>query len=136
MGIFAHTDAVVTVNSVDLSDHITSASWTETTDTVETVAMGDTLVQLKPTFSRGSISIEFQQDFAASSVYATLLAAKGTSVPVTYRHISDAASATNPEMSTNAIVTEMPVADGSIGDIMTISVTWPFDGTAITRVTS
>jgi len=136
MAIFANTDAYVSVNSVDLSDHVVSVSWNETTDTVETVAMGDTAVQLKPTFSRGSISLEFQQDFAASNVYATLLAAKGTSITVAYRPTSAAASATNPERDTKFIVTEVPIIDGSIGEIATVSVTWPMDGSVINVTTS
>lgn len=136
MAIFANTNAYVEVNSVDLSDHVVSVSWDEMTDTTESVAMGDTDVTVKPTFSRGSISIEFQQDFAASSVYATLVAAKGTSVAVAYRPDAGTIGATNPEMQTNAVVTEVPVAGGGIGDIMTISVTWPFDGTGITRAVS
>lgn len=133
MAVFANINAYVTVAGVDLSDHVVSVGWNESTDTVETVAMSDTLVTVKPTFSRGSISIEFQQDFAASNVYATLVAAKGTSVAVEYRPDAGTVGATNPTMQTNAIVSELPIADGSIGEVMTVSVTWPFDGTAITR---
>ena len=133
MAIFANTDAVVTINTVDLSDHLVSVDWNESTDVVETVAMGDTLVTVKPTFGRGSISLELQQDFATSSTYATLVAAKGTSIAVTYKHTSATTSATNPEMQTNAVVTEVPVASGGIGSIMTLTMTWPFDGTTITR---
>lgn len=132
MAIFANTNAYVEVNSVDISGWIVSAEWNETIDTVETVAMGDTDKTRKATFKDGSISLEFHQDFAASATYATLVAAFGTSVPVAYRHDAGTIGATNPELQTNAIVTEMSFG-GKIGDIVTTSVTWPFDGTGVTR---
>ena len=135
MAIFANTNAYVEVNSVDISDWVVSAEWNETMDTVEAVAMGYTHKARKPTFRDGSISIEFYQDFAASATYATLVAAFGTSVPVAFRHDAATIGATNPEMQTNAIVTEFSLG-GKIGDIPTTAVTWPFDGTGVTRAVS
>lgn len=135
MAIFANTDAVVSINSVDLSDHVVSCEWVETTDTVETVAMGDTDVTVKPTFQRGTFNVEFQQDFAASNVYATLTGVKdgAAAVAIAYRPTSGAIAATNPEMQTNAILTSMPVIAGGIGDIATITASFVFDGTGVTR---
>ena len=132
MAIFANTNAHVSVNAVDISGWVVSADWNETIDTVETVAMGDTDKQRLPTFKDGSISLEFHQDFAASATYATLVAAFGTSVPVAFRAVNGTISAINPELQTNAIVTEMTFG-GKIGDILTMSVTWPFSGIGVTR---
>ena len=114
------------------TEWIVSAEWNEEIDTVDTVAMGDTDRQRFPTFKDGSISLEFHQDFAASATYATVVAAFGTAVAVAYRPDAGTISATNPEMQTNAIVTEFNLG-GSVGDIVTTSVTWPFDGTGVTR---
>ena len=137
MAIFANTDAVVTINSVDVSDHVVSCQWTESTDTVETVAMGDEYVTVKPTFKRGTFDVELQQDFAASDVYATLVAIQDASPPaavtVTYKATSAATGATNPESSTSAILTSMPLVGGQIGEISTITASFVFDGTDVTR---
>jgi hypothetical protein len=134
MAIFAHTNCHVTINSVDLSDHVVSAEWNETTDTVESVAMGGTDVVVKPTFQRGSFSVEFQQDYAASEVYATIAAALDANVSIAVEYRADAASvsATNPTMQTNCVVTEF-AQGGGIGEIATTAFTWPFDGTGVTR---
>lgn len=133
MAIFANTDAFVSVNAVDISSWVVSAEWNETMATVDTVAMGATDIQRLPTFKDGSISIEMHQDFAASATYATLTGAFGTAVAVAFRANKTAAiSATNPELQTNAIVSEMSFG-GNVGDITTTSVTWPFDGTGVTR---
>lgn len=135
MAIFANTNAYVTVNSVDVSGWVVSAEWNESMDTVETVAMGDTDKTRKPTFKDGSISLELHQDFAASATYATLIAAFGTAVTVEYRPDAGSVSATNPTLSTAAIVTDMSFG-GKVGEIPTVAVTWPFDGTGVTRTTT
>lgn len=131
MAIFADTDSVVTVNSVDLSDHLLSSNFNQEADTVETVAMGGTWVATKPTFKRGSVSLEFQQDFAAGSVHATLNPLLGTSTTLTYKPTSAATGTTNPLQTVTVVVTEVPVSDASAGEISTISVTWPFDGAVV-----
>lgn len=135
MAIFANTDAAVSIDGTDLSDHVVSCEWTETADTVETVAMGDTDVTVKPTFQRGTFNVELQQDFAASNVYATLVGALdgNAAVAITYKATSAATSATNPEMQTNAVLTSMPVVAGGIGDIVTVTASFTFDGTGVTR---
>lgn len=135
MAIFANTDAFVSINAVDLSSYVVSCEWVETMDTAETVAMSDTDVTVVPTFARGTFSVEFNQDFAASQVYATLTGVHdgAAAVAIAYRHTSGAIAATNPEMQTNAVLTSMPIISGSIGEIATITCQFVFDGTGVTR---
>ena len=135
MAIFADTDAAITVNSVDLSSWVVSSNLSIEADTVETVAMGDTWVEVKPTFQRASLSLELQQDFAASAVDVSLNALVGTSVAFVYKPTSAAVSATNPSYSGNVVVTEYHPSDQSAGEIASFSVTWPVDG-AVTRATA
>ena len=134
MAIFAHTDCFVSIAGVDLSDHVISAEWNETVQTVETVAMGGTDIVRKPTFADGSFSCELQLDYAAADVYATISAALDANVAIAiiYRADSAVVGATNPEMQTNCLVTEFNQG-GGIGEIATTSFTWPFDGTGVTR---
>jgi len=128
MAVFLQNDVAVVVNSVDLSDHVASITWTETADELETTAMGDSNRTRIGGLKDGSVSIEFHQDFAASSVYATLYPLLGTVTTVTMTPTSASAASDNPEHSASALVTELPIIDGGVSDLATISVTWPLSG--------
>ena len=128
MAVFLQNDVQVTVNSVDLTDHVASITWTETADELETTAMGDANRTRIGGLKDGSVSIEFHQDFGASSVYATLYSLLGTTTTVTMTPTSASVSATNPKHSASALVTELPIIDGSVSDLATVSVTWPLSG--------
>jgi len=72
MAIFMNETVTVTVNSVDLTDHIASVDFTETAAEIETTAMGDSNVTRIGGLKDGSVSISWHQDFASSEVYATI----------------------------------------------------------------
>lgn len=135
MAVFLQNDVQVTVNSVDLTDHVASITWTESADELETTSMGDANRTRIGGLKDGSVSIEFHQDFAASSVYISLYALLGTTTTVTMTPTSGSLSATNPKHSASALVTELPIIDGGVADLATISVTWPLSG-AVTVTTS
>jgi hypothetical protein len=128
MAVFLQNDVQVTVNSVDLTDHVASVTWTESAAELETTAMGDSNVTRIGGLKDGSVSIEFHQDFGASSVYATLYPLLGTTTTVELTPTSGAVAATNPKHSASALVVELPVIDGSVSDLATVSVTWPLSG--------
>ena len=135
MAVFLQNDVQLVVNSVDLTDHVASVTWQESSDELETTAMGDGNRTRIGGLKDGSVSIEFHQDFAASSVYATLYPLLGTVTTVEMTPTSGALSATNPKHSASALCTELPIIDGSVSDLATISVTWPLSG-AVTVTTS
>jgi hypothetical protein len=78
---------------------------------------------------------EFNGDFAASAVDATLFPLLGTSVAVSIKPTSDTTTATNPAYTGNVLITQYSPVDGAVGDIATTSVSWPGNG-ALTRATS
>ena len=136
MAVFMQNSVTVTVNSVDLTDHITSVSgFNETCADLITTAMSETNVSRIGGLKDSSVSITFLNDFAASEVYITLAALLGTAVPVTITPTSASVSATNPKKTGTCLVTELPFIDGSVGDLAEVSVTWPVTG-AISTVTS
>tara|TARA_R110002110_G_scaffold394420_2_gene608555 strand:+ start:640 stop:1050 length:411 start_codon:yes stop_codon:yes gene_type:complete len=136
MAVFMANSVTVTINSVDLTDHITSVSgFNETCTDLQTTAMGETNVSRIGGLKDSSVSITFLNDFAASEVYITLAALLGTAVPVTITPTSAAVSATNPKKTGTCLVTELPFIDGSVGDLAEVSITWPVTG-AISTVTS
>jgi len=128
MAVFLQNDVQVTVNSVDLTSHVASITWSETSDELETTSMGSANRTRIGGLKDGSVSIEFHQDFASSSVYQTLYPLLGTVTTVEMTPTSDAIAATNPKHSASALVTELPIIDGSVSDLATVSVTWPLSG--------
>jgi hypothetical protein len=135
MAVFLQNDVQVTVNSVDLTDHVASITWTESADELETTAMGDSNRTRIGGLKDGSVSIEFHQDMASSSVYQTLYPLLGTTTTVEMTPTSGTLSAENPKHSASALVTELPIIDGSVSDLATVSVTWPLSG-AVTVTTA
>ena len=136
MAVFFNQSVTVTVNSVDLTDHITSVSgFNETCADLTTTAMGETNVSRIGGLKDASVSITFLNDFAASETYATLASLLGTAINVTITPASGSVTATNPKKTASCLVTELPFIEGSVGDLSEVSVTWPVTG-AISTATS
>lgn len=133
------TDAKVTINGVNLSDHIASITINETNDVVETTAFSSTAAKTRVAgLKDNSVTLEFHQDFAANNVEATINGASslvGTVTAIVVTPTSSSVSATNPSYSFNALVSEWQSLSGSVGELSTASVTWPISG-AITKATS
>jgi predicted secreted protein len=91
------TNAVVTVNGSDLSDHIAAVTLDTSADEIETTAFGGTGWRSRVAgLKDGSIQIDWHQDFAASSVDSVLSSAFGSVGTVTVMPNGTAVSATNP----------------------------------------
>jgi len=124
MAIFLSNGVVVTLNSVALSDHVTSVTINRSFDELEVTAMGDTAHKFVKGLEASTITIDFLNDTAASNVLATLQAAWGTTVPLTLKQTSAAISATNPEYQTTVLVNNTTDINGAVGDISTQSITF------------
>jgi hypothetical protein len=122
------TNTRVTVNSVDLTDHVTSVTLDLNYDEVDTTAFSNTARRRIAGLGDHSVTLDFQQDYAASSVEATLYPLRGGTTTIVLLPNGTAAGTANPRYTFNALVTEWAPIDGSIGDLATASVTWPIDG--------
>ena len=119
MAIFLSNGVVVTLNSVVLSDHVTSASISRTFDELEVTAMGDSAHKFVKGLEASTITLDFLNDDAASgagSVRATLQAAWGTTVPLTLKQTSGVVSTTNPLYSTTVLVNNTTDINGAVAD--------------------
>lgn len=135
MATFVLTDAYVSVGGTDLSDHVRQVTLNITADQQDNTAMGATYRSRLGGLKDWSISLEFNQDFAASEVDATLWPLLGTVAAVAVRPTSAAASATNPEYSGNVVVSQVNPLSSGVGDLATQSVTWQGSGT-LSRATA
>ena len=124
MAIFLSNGVVVTLNSVALSDHVTSATINRAFDELEVTAMGDTSHKFVKGLEASTVALDFLNDTAASNVLATLQAAWGTTVALTLKQTSAATSATNPLYSTTVLVNNTTDINGAVGDVSTQSITF------------
>jgi hypothetical protein len=128
------TDAVVTVNSVVLSEYANSVTLTYEVDSVETTGMSNTAHQFTSGLQNNSLEVAFMQDFAATKVEATLFPLVGTQTTVKVKAASGNVSATNPEYTlTNCFLASHTPVAGSVGELAMTTVT--FTGGALTKGT-
>ena len=115
---------VVTLNSIVLSDHVTSATINRVFEELEVTAMGDSSRKFTKGLETSTIALDFLSDTVAANVNATLRAAWGTTVPLTLKQTSAAVGVDNPLYSTTILVNNTTDINGAVGDIATQSITF------------
>ena len=135
MAIFLSNGVVVTLNSVDLSDHVTSATINRTFDELEITSMGDFSHRFVKGLEASTITLDFLNDTAASEVLQTLQGAWGTTVTLVLKQTSAAISATNPEYQTTVLVNNTTDINGAVGDISTQSITFTCNSVIVVDTT-
>jgi hypothetical protein len=123
---------VITVNSVDLTDHCSAVSLEQTFDEAETTAFCSDFRSYAQGPGDATITATFYQDFAAGEVDATLwpLAASGGTFSVVVRAGSEPVSGSNPSYTmVSRMFTYSPIS-GAYGDVSTTEVTFRHAGTA------
>jgi hypothetical protein len=130
MAIFLSNNVGVKINSVDLSDHVTSVTLNRTFDELEVTAMGDTAHKFVKGLEASSVTIDFLNDTAASNVLATLQGAWGTTITAVFLQTKGTAvSATNPLYTVSILVNNTTDINGAVGDIGTQSITFTCNST-------
>ena len=129
MAVFLNNGVSVTVNSVDLSDHVTAVTINRSFDELEVTAMGDSGHKFVKGLEASSVTIDFLNNTATGKVLQTLQAAWGTSVTVVVKQTSGAVSATNPSYTMSCLINNTTDINGSVADLGTQSVTWNVNGT-------
>lgn len=135
MSKFVATDYAIDIGGTDFSASIAAVTLDISTDEQETTAFGNDYRTRIAGLKDASITLDFHQDFGAASVDATLFPLLGSAVAFEVKPTSGTVSATNPAYSGTAIVTSYQPFSNSVGDLATLSVTWPVSG-AVTRATA
>jgi len=136
MAIFLQNNVGVKINSVDLSDHITSVTLTQNFDELEVTALGDTAHKFVKGLEASTLTLNFLNDFAAANVQATLQAAYGTTVTAVLLPVKGTAvSATNPLYTVSIIVNNLTPLNGAVGDISNSSMTFTCNSTVVQTTT-
>jgi predicted secreted protein len=132
---FVATDYNITINGTNFSTSLASVELPIEVEEQETTAFGSTWRTRIAGLQSGSITLEFHQDFAAAAIDSTLYPLLGTNATVTVRPAGSVTSATNPSFSGTFLVTQYSPFASTVGDLATLSVTWPLTG-ALTRATA
>jgi hypothetical protein len=129
MAVFLNNGVKLTVNAVDLSDHVTAVTINRQFDELEVTAMGDSGHKFVKGLEASSITIDFLNDTASSNVLQTLQAVWGTSTTVTVKQTSAATSATNPLYTMTCLINGTTDINGSVADLSMQSLTFNVNGT-------
>lgn len=125
---------VVTVNSVDLTDQCTSATFSQSVDALEKTVFGNVARLYTGGLQTNELVLEMFLDYDSGDVWATLNGLVGVATTVKVKADAGAASATNPELTlTGTLLASLP-QNFALGELQTVSVT--FQGGAYTAVTA
>ena len=129
------TDASITINSVDLSDHSNSVTLNYEVDSIEVTAFGDSGHSFDGGLQNNTLEITLHQDFGVSSTEATIYPLVGTQTTVVIKPASGAVAADNPSytLANCFLAAHNPVA-GGVGELAATSLS--FTGGTLTKTTS
>lgn len=134
MAVKVLTNALLTINAVDLSTKGNSVSLNYEVDSVEVTAFGMSGHQFAGGLQNNSCEITLMQDYAASLTEATIFPLVGTTTTLIIRADSGVVSATNPTytISNAFLAAHTPVA-GAIGELMITTLS--FTGGTLVKTT-
>lgn len=135
MSKFVATDYRIVINGTDFSSSLAAVTLDISAAEQEVTAFGDTYVQRISGLKDASISLDFHQDFGAASVDATLFPLLGSQATVVVTP-TDGTSSTSPAYSGVFLCTEYQPYASSVGDLATLSVSWPLASGTISRGTA
>jgi len=133
------TAILVSYAGQDLTNHVKSLTINMDYADVDVTAMNAVSVAHAPGLRDDSVEVEFFQDFAASSVHATINTYVGSSTGATLLIQSSGATvtATNPSFSMVAAPFTYQPMQGTVGDASMTTVSFmPVAGSSITVNTS
>jgi hypothetical protein len=129
VAVYLSNAVSVTVNAVDLSSLVSSATINRSFDELEITAMGDSGHKFVKGLEASSITLDFFNDSESAKTLQTLNSTWGTSVTVVIKQTSAAVGPTNPSYTMSCLINNTTPVNGAVGDLSTQSVTWNVNGT-------
>ena len=121
---------------VDLTDHVTSLTVNKAFDELDVSAMGNTGHSFIGGLESSTISVDFLNDDATTSVMQTLNTLVGTVAKFKVLQTTGSAiSATNPVYTGLILVNKLTPVAGKIGDVAVQSLTFTVSGSVATATT-
>jgi len=136
MATMVYTDAFVSINAVDLSDHVKSVTLTYEAEILYDTVMGTSGTRSsKPGLKNWTLEVNFLQDYAAANVDATLFPLVGAAAFTCIVRANKTAGvgATNPNFSGLAVLASYPPLTGEVGALGTATASFRSAG-ALSRL--
>jgi hypothetical protein len=127
MATMVFTDAMISINSVDLSNMVKSVRIDYEAEMLDDTVMGTSGTRSnKPGLKNWTLNVEFLQDYATGSIDATLFGLVGAAAfPILVRPVKGTAVGTsNPNYTGNAVLESYPPITGEVGALGTASATF------------
>ena len=125
------TNVAVTYGTAatDISAYVTAITLSTTAAEVVTTSMGSSAVTRIQGLIDNSVTMELQQDYPTIEKLFFDAFTAGTAVPMTVKpNGTAAASSTNPQYAFSVLPTAHEMVKGAIGDLATMSITFPISG--------
>ena len=132
---YAATDHTIIINGGTVSTFVQSVDVSLSADEIDTTGFGGEWRTRTTGLKSGSITLNFYQAFGSAEIDATLWPLFGSQATVVVKPTGSATTSTNPAYTAVCTVTQYQPFASSVGDIATLSVTWPTTGT-VTRGTA
>ena len=123
MGKLVLKDPFISLAANDLSDDFMAVTINPTADTQESTAFGDDWRDYEGGLRQYDLSFDFNQDYDAGALDATVWPLFGTKVAFEVRPRSAARAPANPSWIGMCIINAYPPISGSIGDLITGTLT-------------
>src|SRR5262245_12650427 len=139
MAIVMSNNVSLTVNAVDLSDHVREITITMSADDLDATAMGATSHAHTVGLRDDRMEVTFLQDYAAAKVDATLSGLVGTTTGfvIVAKPTNAAVSTTNPSYTMTSLLFDYTPIDAQVGEISMPKVVFlPAPGGSIVRATA
>ena len=136
MAVQLQSTVGVKINSVDISDHVSSATLSQIFDELEITSLGDNAHRFTKGLESSTLSLDFFNDFAASQVTPTLQAAYGTTVTAVLIPVKGTAvGAANPLYTVSILVNNLTPISGDVASINAASITFTCNSTVVQTTT-
>ena len=135
MAVFLNA-ASVKIGAVDITDHVTSATLTQSADELEITSLGDSSRKYVAGLQTGTLDLEFLNDFAAANVCATLQSAIYTTVVAKLvPGPGTTISATNPLYTVSILINNLTPIAGAAGEMSSSSLSFTCNSTIVQTTT-
>lgn len=130
MAVMLNSSVGVKIASTDISDHVSSATLTQTFDELEISALGDLSHKYTKGLESSTLSLDFFNDFAASQITTLLQTNYGTTVTAVLIPVKGTAvSATNPLYTVSILINNLTPINGDVASINNSSITFTCNST-------
>jgi hypothetical protein len=126
------TNSNVTLGGTDISAYVASVTLSISVNEVETTSFGTGAVTRVGGLQDNSVTLDMHQDFSAIEGLVFPLIGGTTSLVI--KPNGTAVGTANPSFSMTPLVTEWTPVNGAVGELATVSVTWPISGTVTKQV--